>query len=178
MLSWLFEFWIWKILVLESHQNNVPNNCDKFFKYIVKLPSLLALGCTLFSFDLSFFFLFCILIWFFFSCFSNTSICINPEFHNFSSTDFNLISKISQHRIENKVILILELKTVRRSFKNTIELMYRICMDLTHKYELKSKRKKHQRIKQIQIKNWIQSKSRNQNYQKQHYIELMTVPPW
>ena len=25
-------------------------------------------------------------------------------------------------------------------------------MDLTHKYELKSKRKKHQRIKQIQIK--------------------------
>ena len=33
--------------------------------------------------------------------------------------------------------------------------MYRIYMDLTHKYELKSKSKKHQRIKQIQIKTGV-----------------------
>jgi len=99
-----------KILALESHQNNAPNNCDKFFKYIVKLPSLLAQDVQFFHLIYHFFsILYFDLI--FFSCFSNTSICINPEFHNFSSTDFNLISKISQHRIENKVILILELKT-------------------------------------------------------------------
>ena len=113
-----------KILVMESHQNNAPNNCDKFFKYIVKLPSILPPGCTLLFFDLSFFFYF--VFWFdsFFSCFYNTTICVSPEFYNFSSPDFNLISKISQHRIENRVILVLELKTVWRNFKNTMELMY------------------------------------------------------
>ena len=101
-----------KLLALESHQNYAPNICDKFFKILVKLPFLLALGCTLFLFDLSFVFLFCLLIWFFFSWFSNTPIYINPDFHNFSSTYLNFIRKTSQHRIKNRVILILELKTI------------------------------------------------------------------
>jgi len=45
-----------KILALESHQNNTPINCDKFFKSVVKLLSLFVPECTLFSFDLSFFY--------------------------------------------------------------------------------------------------------------------------
>jgi len=61
----------------------------------------------------------------FFSFFYNTSTCLNPEFHNFSPTNFNLIRKNSQHRIKNRGILILELKTVWRNFKNTMELMYK-----------------------------------------------------
>jgi len=51
-----------KLLALESHQNYAPNNCDKFVKILVQLPFLLAPGCTLFLFDLSFFFLFSLLI--------------------------------------------------------------------------------------------------------------------
>jgi len=47
-------------------------------------------------------------------------------------------------------------------------------MDVSHKYELKSKKKMYQRIKQFDIKNWTQSNLSNQNYQKQHYMELMT----
>jgi len=46
-----------KIFALESHQNNAPINCDKVFKYVVKLSSLFAPECTLFSFDLSFFYI-------------------------------------------------------------------------------------------------------------------------
>jgi len=37
-----------KLLALESHQNYAPNNCDKFFKILVKLPFILVPGCTLF----------------------------------------------------------------------------------------------------------------------------------
>ena len=120
-----------KLLALESHQNIAPNNCDKVFKYLVKLPSLLAPGCTLFfCLIYHFFFLFCLLIWFFFSCFSNTSICINPEFYNFSSTDFNFISKISQHRIENRVIQILELKNSLKKLQkhNGIDVYEFVCI--------------------------------------------------
>ena len=84
-----------------------------------------------------------------------------------------------------------------------MELMYRICKDLTHKYELKSKRKKHQRIKQIQIKtglkanqetkiiknnttwNWWQFRRnmtrqntigfKNQNDSKQHNMNILKL---
>jgi len=169
MLSWLFEIWIWN---LNHKQFKILAN---FWRWnhtkimhqiiVIKFSNIFSNYCLCWHQDVHFFHLiyhfFSILYfaWFFFSCFSNKSICINTEFHNFYSTYFNLRSKISQHRIENRVILILELKTVWRNFKNTIELMYRICIDLTHKYELKSKRKKHQRIKKIQIKNWTKKKS-------------------
>jgi len=45
------------------------------------------------------FFSICLLIWFFFSWFSNTSNCIDPDFHNFSSTYLKFITKNGQHRI-------------------------------------------------------------------------------
>jgi len=44
-----------KLLALESHQKNEPNNCDKILKYIVKLLCLLAPGCTLFCLIYHFF---------------------------------------------------------------------------------------------------------------------------
>jgi len=66
------------------------------------------------------------------SLFFNTSIYSDPEFHNFSPTNFNFISKNSQHRIKNRGSLIMELKTVLRNFKNTIEVMYRnLCGSCT-----------------------------------------------
>ena len=37
-------------------------------------------------------------------------------------------------------------------------------MDLSHKYELKSKRKMHQRIKQLQIKNWTKKQINQEKY--------------
>jgi len=120
-------------LALESHQNNPPINLDKLFKYDASSPFFFSRqNCTLIVFDLSFFFLFGILLHFFFSNFPNTSNCLNPEFHNFYPTNFNFISKNSQHRIKNRGILILELKTVLRNFKNTMELIYKnLCGSIT-----------------------------------------------
>ena len=69
---------------------------------------------------------------FFFTFFYNTSICWDPKFHNFSPTNLNFISKNSQHRIKNRGILILELKTVLRNFKNIKELIYKnLCGSIT-----------------------------------------------
>ena len=113
-----------KLLVLEStkimHQiivinfSNILSNYRLCWRQDVHFFCLIYNFFSILSFDFDSFFI----------VFSNTTICINPEFHNFSSTYFNLIRKFSQHRIENRVILILELKTVWRNFKNTMELMY------------------------------------------------------
>jgi len=42
-------------------------------------------------------------------------------------------------------------------------------MDLTHKYELKSKRKNATKDHTMQIKNWTQKKLRNQINQEKYY---------
>jgi len=135
MLSCIVRIWIWnlnpkqfKILAKfwrwnhtkTMHQIILINflNLMRFHRFIS------FQDCTLIVFDLSFFFYFEFCFTFFFT-FSNTSICLDPEFHNFYPMNFNFIRKNSQHRFKNRGSLILELKTVLRNFKNTIEVMYK-----------------------------------------------------
>jgi len=113
MLSWLFEIWFWNLnhkqfKVLENfwpwnhtkimHQIIVIN----FSKFLSNYSLCWRQDVHFFLFDLSFFFYFVFWSDSFFSWFFNTSICIDPDFHNFSSTYFNFITKNSQHRIEKQ----------------------------------------------------------------------------
>ena len=109
-----------KNLALESHQLIVIN-------FQICCQIIVSVRARMHTFFIWFiiFFLFWILTYLFFFLFFNTSTYLDPEFHNFSPTNFNLIRKNSQHRIKNRGILILELKTVWRNFKNTMELMYK-----------------------------------------------------
>ena len=131
MLSCIVRIWIWnlnhkhfKILAKfwrwthtkTMHQLILIN----FLKLMLFQHFFPRQNYTLIVFDLSFF-----SIWNLASLFSNTSICLVPEFHNFSPTNFNFISKNNQHIIKNRGSLILELKTVLRNFKNTMELIYK-----------------------------------------------------
>jgi len=113
MLSWLFEIWIWnlnhkqfKILANFWRWNHTKIMHQKIVINFSKFLSNYCFGwCQdVHFFSIGFIIFFYFVFWSdsFFSCFANTSICINPEFHNFSSTYFNFIRKNSQHRIEKQ----------------------------------------------------------------------------
>ena len=136
MLSWLFEIWFWK---LNHKQFKVLSNFWRW-NYTKIMHQIIVINFSKFLSNYRFFwyqdahffcllyhfFLFCLLIWFFFfSWFYNTSICIDLDFHNFSSTYFNFITKKQPaQNLKNRVILILEFKNRMKNFKNTMEWMY------------------------------------------------------
>ena len=103
MLSCIVRIWIWnsnhkqfKILAKFWHWNHT-----KTMHQLILIKNLnLMLFHRFFRAKIAHwlyfiyhFFSICNLASLFFSIFSNTSICLNPEFHNFSPTNFNFISK-------------------------------------------------------------------------------------
>jgi len=106
MLSCIFWIWIWNLnqkqfkilekfwhwnhtktvhqLIVINFSNLLPNHCfcsrqNAHFLYLIY----------------HFFFYFEFWLTYFFYFFSNTSNCVDPEFHNFSPANFNFISKNS-----------------------------------------------------------------------------------
>jgi len=53
----------------------------------------------------------------------------------------------SAQKLENRETYAGIKKKELRYFKNTMELMYKTCIELIHNHELKTKKKMHQRIK-------------------------------
>jgi len=69
---------------------------------------------------------------------------------------------------------IIELKTVLRNFKDTMKLMYKTCIDLTHKHELKSENKNAPKAQIQNYKTALKLKQTTKSRNNQHHTDLLT----
>jgi len=126
---WNFNHWKFKMLSKNWHWNLSKTVSQliviNFRKLLLNHRFPASEFYTLYVFHLSFFFVYWILMYFFFSLFCNTSNYWNPEVQNFPVSTEILINQTVSTFLWKTEEPILEWKTEWRNYKDTIEMMYK-----------------------------------------------------